>query len=97
MNKKFQNIFFTFGLVVLCIIVYNLDFADAWQKIQHAGYWFFAVVVLWCSYTSLILQLGLQLYVVRHKTLRNGKKYHSSGFIRLLYQALHLTTLLLED
>lgn len=28
-------------------MVYNLDFADAWQKIQHAGYWFFAVVVLW--------------------------------------------------
>ena len=47
MNKKFQNIFFTFGLVVLCIMVYNLDFADAWQKIQHAGYWFFAVVILW--------------------------------------------------
>ena len=34
MNKKFQNIFFTFGLVVLSIMVYNLDFADAWQKIQ---------------------------------------------------------------
>lgn len=47
MNKKFQNIFFIFGLVVLCIMVYNLDFADAWQKIQHAGYWFFAVVILW--------------------------------------------------
>ncbi len=47
MSKKFQNIFFTFGLVVLSIMVYNLDFNDAWQKIQHAGYWFFAVVVLW--------------------------------------------------
>ena len=47
MNKKFQNIFFIFGLVVLCIMVYNLDFADAWQKIRHAGYWFFAVVILW--------------------------------------------------
>lgn len=34
-------------MVVLCIMVYNLDFADAWQKIQHAGYWFFAVVILW--------------------------------------------------
>lgn len=32
MNKKFQNIFFIFGLVVLCIMVYNLDFTDAWQK-----------------------------------------------------------------
>ena len=47
MNKKFQNIFFIFGMVVLCIMVYNLDFADTWQKIQHAGYWFFAVVILW--------------------------------------------------
>ena len=47
MNKKFQNFFFIFGMVVLCIMVYNLDFADAWQKIQHAGYWFFAVVILW--------------------------------------------------
>ena len=34
-------------MVVLCIMVYNLDFADTWQKIQHAGYWFFAVVILW--------------------------------------------------
>lgn len=47
MNKRFQNFFFIFGMVVLCIMVYNLDFADAWQKIQHAGYWFFAVVILW--------------------------------------------------
>ena len=47
MNKKFQNIFFIFGLVVLCIMVYNLDFTDAWKKIQHAGYWFLAVVILW--------------------------------------------------
>ena len=47
MNKKFQNFFFIFGMVVLCIMAYNLDFADAWQKIQHAGYWFFAVVILW--------------------------------------------------
>ncbi|WP_455074145.1 lysylphosphatidylglycerol synthase transmembrane domain-containing protein [Prevotella fusca] len=47
MNKKYQNIFFIFGLVVLIIMVTQLDFADAWQKIQHAGYWFFAVVVLW--------------------------------------------------
>ena len=47
MNKKYQNIFFIFGLAVLIIMVTQLDFADAWQKIQHAGYWFFAVVVLW--------------------------------------------------
>ncbi|MGP1525691.1 lysylphosphatidylglycerol synthase transmembrane domain-containing protein [Prevotella multiformis] len=47
MEKKYQNIFFVFGLVVLVIMVTQLDFADVWHNLQHAGYWFLAVVVLW--------------------------------------------------
>ncbi|MCR5077716.1 MAG: flippase-like domain-containing protein [Prevotella sp.] len=47
MKKKFQNIFFLFGLAVLIIMVTQLDFADVWHNLQHAGYWFFAVVALW--------------------------------------------------
>ena len=47
MNKKYQNGFFIFGLVVLIIMITQLDFADVWHNIQHAGYWFFAVVILW--------------------------------------------------
>lgn len=47
MNKKYQNGFFLFGLLVLIIMASQLDFGQAWQGIQHAGYWFVAVLVLW--------------------------------------------------
>lgn len=47
MSKKAQNIFLAFGLTVLCVMVSQLDFAEVWRGISHAGYWFGAVVVLW--------------------------------------------------
>lgn len=47
MKKKYQNAFFVFGLAVLAVMVSQLDFAQVWQGLQRAGYWFFAVVVLW--------------------------------------------------
>lgn len=47
MQKKYQNGFFIFGLVVLIIMVTQLDFRQVWQGVTHAGYWFFAVVALW--------------------------------------------------
>ena len=47
MKKKYQNLFFLFGLAVLIVMVTQLDFKQVWQGIRHAGYWFFAVVVLW--------------------------------------------------
>ena len=47
MKKKYQNLFFLFGLAVLIVMVTQLDFKQVWQGISHAGYWFFAVVVLW--------------------------------------------------
>ncbi len=47
MKKKYQNGFFLFGLAVLVIMVTQLDFKEVWQGVQHAGYWFLAVVALW--------------------------------------------------
>lgn len=47
MKKKYQNAFFIFGLAVLAVMVSQLDFAEVWQGLQRAGYWFFAVVLLW--------------------------------------------------
>ena len=47
MNKKYQNAFFIFGLAVLALMVTQLDFAQVWQGLRHAGYWFFAAVMLW--------------------------------------------------
>ncbi len=47
MKKKYQNAFFIFGIAVLVIMVTQLDFAQVWQGLCHAGYWFFAVLILW--------------------------------------------------
>lgn len=47
MKKKYQNGFFIFGLVVLVVMFTQLDFAQVWDGLRHAGYWFFAVVALW--------------------------------------------------
>lgn len=47
MKKKHQNAFFVFGITVLIIMVTQLDFREVWNGLQHAGYWFFAVVILW--------------------------------------------------
>lgn len=47
MKKKYQNGFFVFGLLVLVVMITQLDFAQVWQGLRHAGYWFVAVVVLW--------------------------------------------------
>lgn len=47
MKKKYQNAFFLFGLAVLIIMITQLDFRQVWQGLQHAGYWFFAIVALW--------------------------------------------------
>ena len=47
MKKKYQNGFFIFGIAVLIIMVTQLDFAEVWKGLQHAGYWFFAVLTLW--------------------------------------------------
>lgn len=47
MKKKYQNAFFVFGITVLIIMVTQLDFREVWNGLQHAGYWFFAVVILW--------------------------------------------------
>ena len=47
MKKKYQNAFFVFGLLVLVIMVTQLDFAQVWQGLRHAGYWFVAVLGVW--------------------------------------------------
>ena len=47
MKKKYQNGFFIFGLTVLVIMVTQLDFAQVWEGLSRAGYWFLAVIALW--------------------------------------------------
>lgn len=47
MKKKYQNGFFIFGIAVLMVMVTQLDFAEVWVGLRHAGYWFFVIVALW--------------------------------------------------
>lgn len=47
MKKKYQNGFFIFGIVVLIIMLTQMDYAEVWDGLQRAGYWFFAVIALW--------------------------------------------------
>lgn len=47
MKKRYQNAFFAFGLVVLIVMVTQLDFRQVWEGVNHAGYWFLAVILLW--------------------------------------------------
>ena len=47
MKKKYQNIFFVFGLAVLALMVTQLDFSQVWSGLSRAGYWFVAVIALW--------------------------------------------------
>lgn len=46
-SNRYQNVFLVLGVVVLGIMVTQLDFAQVWSGVKHAGYWFFAVLALW--------------------------------------------------
>ena len=43
MKKKYQNGFFVFGLLVLIVMITQLDFAQVWQGLCHAFYWFYRI------------------------------------------------------
>ena len=47
MKKKHQNIFFVFGIAVLAVMIWQLDFHQVYEGLRHAGYWFAAVIALW--------------------------------------------------
>ena len=47
MKKKYQNLFFVFGVAVLAVMLTLLDYREAWNGLTSTGYWFFAVVGLW--------------------------------------------------
>lgn len=47
MSKKYQNGFFIFGFALLALMLSQLDYREVVAGVKHAGYWFFAVVMLW--------------------------------------------------
>ena len=71
MNKKYQNGFFIFGIAVLVLMVSQLDFAQVWDGLQRAGYWFFAVIVLWMF--LYIFNAGAW-YIIINSTISSNKE-----------------------
>lgn len=49
MKNKTRNIFFTFGLiaVIVMLFTFKVSFAQLWADICHAGYWLWAILGLW--------------------------------------------------
>ena len=49
MSPKLRNIFLCVGLVAIIIMLctFDMSYAELWQKIRSAGYWFWAVILLW--------------------------------------------------
>ena len=72
MKKKYQNGFFLFGLILLALMLTQLDFAEVWGGLRRAGYWFFAVLLLWAflylfnTYTWYI--------IINSRGTRNGRR-----------------------
>ncbi len=81
MKKKYQNGFFIFGLVVLCIMASQMDFAEVWAGLQHAGYWFFAVVALWAvlyTFNTSAWYLIINSQDESGKTSTDGQTQHAN-------------------
>lgn len=49
MSPKVRNFFLCIGLlaIVVMLCTFDMSYSELWQKIQKAGYWFWAVILLW--------------------------------------------------
>lgn len=49
MSSKARNIFLLIGMtaVVIMLCTFDVPYAELWEKIKSAGYWFWAVILLW--------------------------------------------------
>ncbi len=71
MRKRYQNGFFVFGIVVLFVMITQLDFSQVWEGLQHAGYWFFAVLLLWTF--LYIFNTAAWFTIIRSQESKEGK------------------------
>jgi len=48
-SSKVRNFFLCIGLlaIVVMLCTFDMSYSELWQKIQKAGYWFWAVILLW--------------------------------------------------
>lgn len=85
MKKKYQNLFFLFGIVMLAVMLTQLDYRQVWDGLKSAGYWFFAVVALWAF---LYMFNTATWYIIIKSGSNEPTKLIFSGFTRLPYPVL---------
>ena len=85
MKRKYQNAFFIFGLVVLAIMITQLDFAQVRAGLSRAGYWFFAVLLLWVPLYA-INATSWHLIIRSGQTADDGALNRQKPSFALLYR-----------
>ena len=50
MKNSHRNIFLLFGIIaiIIMLLTFDMDYRELWANMSRAGYWFFAVVGIWC-------------------------------------------------
>ena len=50
MKNSHRNIFLLFGIIaiIIMLLTFAMDYRELWANMSRAGYWFFAVVGIWC-------------------------------------------------
>ena len=69
-RDRWQNVFLAVGAIVLIVMITQLDFAQVWSGLRHAGYWFFAVVALW-AFLYLFNNAAWYIIIKNNKTPSN--------------------------
>lgn len=79
MKAKYRNIFLGIGVVAIVIMLctFEMSYAELWEKIQHAGYWFWAAILLW---VPIYMLNAWSWYVI----INDGQEGHRLGFWRVL-------------
>lgn len=78
MKAKYRNMFLGLGMVAIVIMLctFDMSYTELWQKLQHAGYWFWAVILLWLP---IYLLNAWSWYLI----INDGQEGHRVGFWRV--------------
>lgn len=78
MKAKYRNIFLVLGVVAIVIMLctFEVSYAELWQKIRHAGYWFWAVLLLW---VPIYMLNAWSWYLI----INDGEQGHRVGYWRV--------------
>ena len=79
MKAKYRNIFLALGMVAIVIMLctFDMSYAELWENLQHAGWWFWAVLLLW---VPIYMLNAWSWYVI----INDGQDGHRVGYWRVL-------------